>query len=195
MKILGGKYSGRKIKTLSEQELRPTTTMVREAIFNILIHNNLFSDKNFFDKDKVFLELFCGYGLMSLEMLSRGMGKAILLDYNPKLKKLFTLNAQNIICDGATTQFLLCDIQKEFKKVKIYDQIDLCFIDPPYNKNLCTAVLKQMAVSGILQHKALIIIENDKRNILNYSNEYYKLCLEKIYGKSKLTFLLYEANN
>ena len=186
MKILGGKYKGRKIRTLKETELRPTSSLVREALFNILSHNNIFAGQNIFSEDKLFLEIFCGSSIITFDALSRGIKNAILVDYNPKLKQLFENNSK-ILQHGEQTNFILCDIQKKFPLADI--KVELCFIDPPYKKNFIPAILENLIKYNCLNKEALIVIESDKRNDFTYSKEKYRLLLEKNYGKSQLTFL------
>lgn len=193
MRITGGKYQGRKIKTLKENELRPTSSLVREALFNILNHNNHFCTKDIFSEKNTFLEIFCGSGIITLEFLSRGIKKAILLDYNPKLKDLFNYNAK-ILSHNEHTEFILRDITKNSSLSNNNIKADCCFLDPPYKKNLISYALNNLITHNYLNNKALIIIESDKRNEFNYDTEHYSLLLEKLYGKSKLTFLQYNNN-
>lgn len=185
MRILTGKYKGRKIRTLDTKELRPTSTLVREALFNILTHNEIFTKNNFFAPDKVFLEVFCGSGIISFEMLSRGIKKAILLDYNPKLKELFNIN-KSLLQNDEQSDFILCDLEKKFPPLP--SKIDICFLDPPYHKNIIPLTLNHLITNNYLNKDAIIIIESDKRNQLNYQEYQLKLLLEKTYGKSRLTF-------
>lgn len=186
MRIINGKYKGRRIKTLKEAELRPTSSLVREALFNILNHNNHFDTTNLFSEKTTFLEIFCGSGIITFEFLSRGINKAFLIDYNPKLKDLFNKNTE-ILSHNEETQFILSNIEKKFPISNI--QADCCFLDPPYKKNLISLTLEKLITNNCLNDNALIIIESDKRNSLDYNPKHYTLLLEKLYGKSKLTFL------
>ena len=70
MRIIGGVYKGRKLKSIASSEntsLRPTSAKVKESIFNILSHKfhlNLHEVK--------ILDLFAGTGSLGLEAISRG---------------------------------------------------------------------------------------------------------------------------
>ena len=63
MRIVGGKYKSRVLCELKGENIRPTSDMVRESLFNIL-QNRIYGAK--------FLDLFCGTGAMGIEALSRG---------------------------------------------------------------------------------------------------------------------------
>lgn len=63
MRVITGKAGGRKLETLSGNDVRPTTDMVKEAVFSII---------QFELEGRVFLDLFAGSGQMGIEALSRG---------------------------------------------------------------------------------------------------------------------------
>ena len=81
MKIIGGKYKGRKILVESESDYRPTLTRIREDIFNLLSHNN---DLNIDLNEVIFCDLFAGTGSIGIEALSRGVKKVIFNDIEKK---------------------------------------------------------------------------------------------------------------
>lgn len=66
MRVITGKAGGRKLETLSGNDVRPTTDMVKEAVFSII---------QFELEGRVFLDLFAGSGQMGIEALSRGAKK------------------------------------------------------------------------------------------------------------------------
>ena len=73
MRIVGGIYKGRTLLEFKGQEIRPTSDMVRESLFNIL---------QFKIVDKSFLDVFAGTGAVGIEAISRGAKKALLNDYS-----------------------------------------------------------------------------------------------------------------
>lgn len=190
MKIIGGKYQGRKVRTLKDPELRPTSSLVREALFNIITHNDHFCMDEIFSDNNTSLEIFCGSGIITFEILSRGIKNSYLLDYNSKLKNLFNDNAK-LLTNNEKTEFITCDLEKKFPISGI--KADFCFLDPPYNKNLVLLTLNNLVIHNCLNNKAIVVIESDKRNKFSYDLEHYNLIIEKTYGKSKLTFLQYKA--
>ncbi|MDR4235344.1 RsmD family RNA methyltransferase, partial [Priestia megaterium] len=71
MRIITGKYRGRKLETPFGNEIRPTSDKVKESIFNILMCDI---------EDAVCVDLFAGKGNLGLEALSRGASKCWFCD-------------------------------------------------------------------------------------------------------------------
>ncbi len=71
MRVITGKARGRKLYTLSGNDVRPTTDVVKEAVFSII---------QFGIEGRVFLDAYAGSGQMGIEALSRGAKKAVFLD-------------------------------------------------------------------------------------------------------------------
>lgn len=187
MRISAGIYRGKKLFNFTDSELRPTTSMIREAIFNILAHNPYFTQIYNNRANLTFLEICCGSGIVSFEALSRGIKKAVLLDYNPKAKLCFEKNQKNILKNNEITKFILADIH-DFANYAI--KSDICFFDPPYSKvNYHKIILESLIKNDCLNKNAIIIIESDKKFDFETQNKYFKLLLDKKYGNSKLTFL------
>ena len=67
MKVISGKYKGRKILVESKSNYRPTLTRIREDIFNLLLHNN---DLNIDLNEVILCDLFAGTGSIGIEALS-----------------------------------------------------------------------------------------------------------------------------
>ena len=82
MRVIGGRFGGRKIPSPKSETIRPTSDFVRESIFNIL--NNLIDFE-----DIVVCDIFAGTGALGLESLSRGASYAYFIEKN-------RMNANNI---------------------------------------------------------------------------------------------------
>ena len=81
MRVISGKYKGRKILIETNSNYRPTLTRIREDIFNLLSHN---SDLNINLNEIIFCDLFAGTGSIGIEALSRGVKKVIFNDIEKK---------------------------------------------------------------------------------------------------------------
>lgn len=183
MRIINGQYKGRVIKTIKDKSVRPTTNKTREAIFNIIEHNNLIPSGEY---SKInYLEIYAGSAIMAFEFLSRGVKVATLIDQNPKLKKTFQSNA--VILQKEEVNFIASDINKLYNNPRKYN---FCFIDPPYSLKLEAATLNKLANENWLDYNAIIILETDKRNNFDL-NQKYEVLLNKIYGRTRLIFLRY----
>jgi len=75
MRVIAGMWKGRRLKSPSGDEVRPTTDRVKEALFNILGPDV---------RDCLFLDLCCGAGGLGIEALSRGAAGAVFIDLSRK---------------------------------------------------------------------------------------------------------------
>ncbi|MCA4774909.1 16S rRNA (guanine(966)-N(2))-methyltransferase RsmD [Wolbachia endosymbiont of Mansonella ozzardi] len=177
LRIIAGKYRGRKIATGKHSAARPTMGVVREAIFNILFSKKPIHNSNV-------LDLFCGSGSFSFEALSRGAKHAFMVDsdyYNLQLPKK---TAENL---GTTDDITLicCSADKLPKPIS---RCNIVFIDPPYNSNLVHSTLEGLAHSGWLSDDALIILEIRKNEDFQ-CNKNFNIVLERTYGIARIIFL------
>ena len=86
MRIVSGSAKGKKILVPIDKKTRPLKDMVKESIFNIILHSNLFQSKI---KNSNILDLFSGVGSFGLEAISRGAKKVVFFeDYKPALDLL-----------------------------------------------------------------------------------------------------------
>ena len=177
LRITAGKYRGRKIATGKHLAARPTMSIVREAMFNMLISRKSICNSNV-------LDLFCGSGALSFEAISRGAKHAFMVDsdyYNLQLPKKTAENFK--ILDNIT---LICCSADNLPQP--LSKCDIVFIDPPYNSNLVESTLDGLAKSGWLSDTALIALEIKKDE--NFQcNKNFNVILERAYGIAKIIFL------
>ncbi|MDN5248066.1 MAG: 16S rRNA (guanine(966)-N(2))-methyltransferase RsmD [Wolbachia endosymbiont of Tyrophagus putrescentiae] len=177
LRIIAGKYRGRKITTGKNLSARPTMGIAREAIFSILLARKSIHDANI-------LDLFCGSGALSFEAISRGAKHAFMVDsdyYNLQLPKK---TAEDFgITDNIT--LICCSADKLPQPTS---KCDIVFIDPPYNSNLIEPTLNGLANSGWLRDDALVVLEIKKDEDFQ-RNENFDVILERTYGIAKIIFL------
>ncbi|UWI83229.1 16S rRNA (guanine(966)-N(2))-methyltransferase RsmD [Wolbachia endosymbiont of Howardula sp.] len=174
--ITAGKYRGRKIFTDYNLSVRPTMGIVREAIFNILSSQNLIYNLNI-------LDLFCGSGSLSFEGLSRGARHAFMVDTNYKTLQLPKKTSEILGIEELIT--LICCHAHELPQSSV--KCDIVFIDPPYYTNIVELVLNTLPKSGWLQQDAVIILEVQKNQNIQY-NKNMRVILERTYGMTKIIF-------
>ncbi|OGI17850.1 MAG: 16S rRNA (guanine(966)-N(2))-methyltransferase RsmD [Candidatus Melainabacteria bacterium RIFOXYA12_FULL_32_12] len=183
MIITGGSQKGRKIKTVKSREVRPTSSKVRESIFNIIqsisdiLHHG----------DAVVLDLFAGSGILGLEAFSRGPKKVIYVEKSPDVASLlkenlagFDLDYELIISDA----ILALD---RFKNITF----DLIFIDPPYASGLIEPSLSKIKSNNLLNSEGIIVVEHspDYNTTEIAQNLGYEILREKKYGDTAITIL------
>ncbi|MFN7039145.1 MAG: 16S rRNA (guanine(966)-N(2))-methyltransferase RsmD [Alphaproteobacteria bacterium] len=185
MKIIAGKYKGRKL-VVSKEEFRPTTAKTKEGIFSILTSGNFLKEGKSVLEEAVVLDLFAGSAALSFESLSRGATKAIVIEINQ--------NNLNSIKENA----LKLGVEKDVVIIKS-DAVDLpkaklkcniVFVDPPYNSNLLEKSLQSLIKQNWLADEAIVVVEVDNTEKNNIPDDYL-LLTERNYGKSKILILQY----
>ena len=91
MRIISGKYRGKKLKEFELNSTKPTLDRVKESIFNLI---------QFDVADAVVLDLFSGTGALGIEAISRGAKQTFLVDNNINAIKIIkeTLSSGTSIC-------------------------------------------------------------------------------------------------
>ena len=177
MRIVGGKYRGKKLWTPEGKDVRPTSERAREAIFNIL-YSKLSGEYN----ELNLLDVFCGTGAFGFEALSRGFKHVTFVDIDTipvnKNAKLFPTEKDrfDIIKADAT------------RLPRARRKYDLVFMDAPYAKGLTEQALEQILTQGWLGEHAICIVEIRKDEPLAVPDE-LELIDERIYGLARVVFL------
>ena len=172
MRIIGGKYKGRRLFATINQQVRPTSDRVKESVFNILNEECLEADV---------LDVFCGSGALGLEALSRGANQVVFIDKdieNIKKNIEWIEEKDDIqVIKGSAIPFL--------KKTSL--QFDLIFLDPPWKESsLFDHALKAIFDFDILKSKGIIICEH-KKKIINF--ESYSILRQVTYGQKMITLI------
>mgnify|MGYP001180424598 CR=1 FL=1 len=184
---------GRKIDSPKTDKTRPTTLMVRQALFNIL--NKKVENSNW-------LDLFSGSGAISCEAYNHGAKKIVAVEKNRITaelckKNLFSLkdsqlreNDLKIICKDVLP-WIKNHIGTKHLENKNLENIvfDYIYIDPPYKKNFYSNLLKDLFKSYFLTKKTTVICEHSKNEVIS-ANHLWGIEDTRIYGQTKLTFLV-----
>ncbi|ARV08709.1 16S rRNA (guanine(966)-N(2))-methyltransferase RsmD [Winogradskyella sp. PC-19] len=175
MRIVSGKYRGRRITAPKQLPVRPTTDMAKEALFNIL--NNLY----YFDDISV-LDLFSGTGNISYEFASRGTENILAVDSNYGCVKFISQTTESFDMPINTIK---SDVYKFLEKSK--QKHDIIFADPPYGFELKEfAKIPQLVFDNeILNDEGLLIVEHSKHTKLN---ELKHFSYSKSYGGNMFSF-------
>src|SRR6185503_20840238 len=83
MRVIGGTYKGRKLKSPPSMQVRPTSDRLRETLFNVIAPRIT---------DSRFLDLCAGSGAVGIEALSRGARSATFVDRAQKMCDLIKMN-------------------------------------------------------------------------------------------------------
>lgn len=151
MIIVGGKFKGQKLHVPKGMETRPTSSRLRETVFDIL-QNSI--------EGATFLDLFAGSGAMGIEALSRGASHAAFVDSGPLSCACIKKNIDKFGVSSSTS-LLRCDA---FKALKVMEkgakQFDIIFVDPPYHS-------RGDAACGRLPVSMEILLHIDRAKLLS----------------------------
>ena len=184
---------GERIESPKSDKTRPTTLMVRQAIFNIL--NKKVENSNW-------LDLFSGSGAVSCEALNHGAKKIVAVEKNRITanlckKNLFSLKDSqlrekdiNIICKDVLPWI------KNYIGTKIIDKgnlesinFDFIYIDPPYEKNFYKTLLIDLFKSYLITKQTIVICEHSKNEAIK-EDYLWRIEDARSYGQTKLSFLV-----
>ena len=172
MRIISGKYKGRKILVESKSDYRPTLTRIREDIFNLLLHNN---DLNIDFNEVILCDLFAGTGSIGIEALSRGVKKVIFNDF----EKNHTNKIEMFLKEINEINYEIINFDPYEQKIDILNKCHVIYIDPPYDHSF-ELIQKKILMS--IQSNILIILESS--NLINLDN----FILKKQYKNKNLFF-------
>lgn len=172
MRIVGGIYRGRVLKEFKGCDIRPTSDMTRESLFNIL-RNKV--------QGCVFLDLFCGTGAVGIEAISRGAKKVVFNDVSAESVFLTKNNLSKLgIDDGVEVR---CGDANAFIE-SCNQKFDIIFIDAPYSSKAGENALN--SVDKILADGGIVVYENEKATDQTYCG--LKKYDDRRYGRAYLTF-------
>ena len=180
MRIISGRNRGTKLYTLDGDEVtRPTLDRIKEPLFNIL---------QFEIEDRVCLDLFAGSGALGLEAISRGAKKTYFCEINRKAQEIIEKNIEKT---KSQEQSIL--IKKDFEKglEEINEEIDICFIDPPYKTDFIYRSLKKIINLNLLSEDGIIVAETDEpeKVLKEIENLDVNLTDTRKYGRVTLMFI------
>ena len=181
MRVISGKYKGRKLFSPNGDRVRPTTDRIKESIFNILVSKDVLGDA-------FVLDLFCGTGSLGIEALSRGPERAVFVDIDLESLELTKKNLQHIKAGNDEFETYHADYKLAIRKLegKVFDVI---FLDPPYAKDNYLDCLDLIIQSQILSKNGIIVFEHAPSQCLQNKEERYIIDTRNM-GKTRVSFLI-----
>lgn len=149
MRVVAGKYRGRNLKSPSDDKIRPTTTRIKETLFNVL---------QGYVQDSVALDLFAGSGALGIECLSRGAKDVTFVDKSRDAVSLIYQNLKGIndkytVINGD----FLSALRNAYVSNKKYD---LIFLDPPYASQFAEIAIQTIFDLELLADDGIIVYEH-----------------------------------
>lgn len=181
MRITGGQFRGRKLNTPQSNLIRPASDMVRQAVFNMLLQYDL-------PDGATVLDGFSGTGSYGLEAISRGSLYCTFLEKNREALLLCKENCAILKVENET-KIIRHDLQKPIQKPDNIAAANLIFLDPPYQQNLLTTAIKNIAKGGWASGNSIFVLEMSKKE----TPDFYELIIrgDKTYGQSRVVIAEY----
>ena len=176
MRIITGEYRGRKLEAPRGMDVRPTSDMIKEAMFNVLMNHV---------SGAVCVDLFAGTGNLGLEAISRGAEKCYFCDNSRESIKFIKMNIEKCGAEERS-QVIFGDYMKCLQRMR--EQADLIFLDPPYASGVYEKCIGTIMSLDLLADDGIIIAEHDKYLELPEIIGQVRVEKEKKYGKKILTF-------
>jgi 16S rRNA (guanine966-N2)-methyltransferase len=183
MRVIGGLYRGRVLKTPSNFKTRPTSDRLRETLFNVLTPR--------INEETQFLDLCAGTGAIGIEALSRGVAHATFVDVSRKMCGLVEENLDQLEIPEDQTE-IICEKAEKFL-TRSPTGFDVVYFDPPYaNDYLPVLYAFGDPNSKLLNEDGVLITEHSiKSNLPDLLGEIRRWRLLK-QGDSALSF--YQRN-
>ena len=172
MRVISGKYKGKKLIGFDIDGTRPTMDRVKESLFGI-IQNKL--------KNSIVLDLFAGSGSLGIEALSNGASEVYFIDNNIELINVIK---KNTIGMNEKIHVIKSDYNSALELLKNSNiKFDIIFLDPPYKLNLINDCLNKIIEYNLLNKDGIIVCEYENENIENYK---LSLIKDKKYGSKNI---------
>jgi 16S rRNA (guanine966-N2)-methyltransferase len=175
MRIISGKYGGRRISPPSNMpHTRPTTDVAKEGLFNVLQNRVDF-------EDMTTLDLFGGTGCISYELASRGVTNLTIVEKDPIMHAFIQKNIATIGIENTTV--IRMDV---FSYLQTCNQsFDFIFAGPPYALGTIDDLPKIVVGKKMINEDGYFVLEHTPRN--NYEKfEGFAFC--RNYGTTLFSF-------
>lgn len=178
MRIAGGEWRGRNLKSPKGDAVRPTQDRVREALFSML-QNEIPGAK--------FLDVFAGSGAVGLEALSRGAAHATFVEQAGPSLACIKSNVELLKAEDRT-DVIRADAYAWLKTAASGRAFDIAFADPPYalgHEQGYAEILEILASNNVVKSGGLFIAEMKRIQDPDVS-EHWDLCRDRVYGQTRV---------
>jgi 16S rRNA (guanine(966)-N(2))-methyltransferase RsmD len=149
MRVIGGEFRSRRLKTLSGLTVRPTPDRLREALFNVLAPRI---------EGAVFLDAYAGAGSVGIEALSRGAAHAVFVETNFAAAKVIQ---ENLVSLGIEKRATI--VRRPSAAALSQFEADIYFLDPPYAAPAEYNSALTLLGERTLRPDALVLAQHAKR--------------------------------
>ena len=179
MRIIGGIYKGRTLRTARGLETRPTSDRLRETLFNILAPRV---------EGSRFLDICAGSGAVGIEALSRGVNHTTFIDRSRHACAVIEANLSALgIKDEA--KIINSDAAAGLGRLgKQSSRFDVVFFDPPYASQVYEGVMNLLGSGNVLSTEAIVVVEHRAKTPLKSYYGKLRVFRELKQGESAIAF-------
>ncbi|MFB1035254.1 MAG: 16S rRNA (guanine(966)-N(2))-methyltransferase RsmD, partial [Sinobacterium sp.] len=168
VRIISGRFRGRKLPVINVQGLRPTTDKNREMLFSWLMPYTL---------DARCLDAFAGSGGLGFEALSRYGKSCTFIELNKNAAKKVAENIQLLNLSAEQAKIIQGNTLDTLNNLN--QPYDLIFLDPPFNQNLLPQTIQLIDKNILLSIDGVIYIECEGHGVSYSVPNNWRLIKEK----------------
>lgn len=182
MRIIAGRFKGRRLVSFKEDHIRPTTDRVKESIFNKL---------NPWLEGARCLDLFAGTGNLSFEALSRGAQHVVAVELSQRSLRVLKENIKLLDIEPSEVSVVRDDV---FKFLNKYEgkPFELIFVDPPFTEKWADQVMTALGTSAVLGLGTQVVIESGTKEPIGDLYGRLKLSDRRPYGDKTVSYFVCE---
>jgi 16S rRNA (guanine966-N2)-methyltransferase len=170
LRIIGGRWRGRRLSFPALNGLRPTPDRVRETLFNWLAP---------VIQGARCLDLFAGSGALGIEALSRGAAEIVFVERDPDAVRCLRENLLGL--DATAPRVEQEDVLNWLNRRS--ERFDIVMADPRFNQGLLSPVCTALEKQGWLAPEALIYLEAERKPHHLALPADWEICREKTAGQ------------
>ncbi len=178
LRVFSGLYKGRKLKSVNDPDVRPTTAKVKLSFFDILQENI---------RETVFLDGFGGTGNIGIEALSRGADYVVFIEQLGEVVKVLRHNLDKIGIPADHYRIIKGDFNRSV--IQLANEgftFDIIFLDPPYQLLEYANPLKVIYKRNILKDNGIVVLERPTG--LKFEGKYFDCYRTQKLGRKSLDF-------
>ncbi len=178
LRIYAGLYKGRKLKSVNHPDLRPTTSRLKVAFFDIIQEEI---------RETIFLDGFGGTGNIGIEALSRGAEYVVFIEQLNENVKVLQQNLDKIGVPSDHYRIIKGDYNRSIIQLaKSGFKFDIIFLDPPYSLLEYANPLKVIYKRNVLKDDGIAVLERPQE--LNFDSKYFECYRTQTLGRRSLDF-------
>ena len=187
MRIIAGKYKGRRLVSFTSQKTRPLLDQIKESLFNIL---------QFQIAQKRILDLYAGTGGFGLEAISRGASVVYFVEQERSMVNVIHKNVE--LFSDAHTECTIKIFQNDCMQAcaslaRSEALFDIIFMDPPYSDTaftiqMITSLIKYIQHGALLAPEGIVIFRHEKKDDITIPKNILTCYREKHIGRSHISF-------